>query len=291
MRAVEQLSLGFASPCSPPPQLLKWVGNKHRSASIIAGCVLDEGYRRYIEPFVGTGAVLGALAPESALAADALKPLIDIWLSVQADPQALVQSYASRWQRYQADPRTAYAAIRKQFNLEPNSADLLFLCRSCYGGVVRFTMNGTMSTPVGVHRPIHPSSLLRRALLWQRRVLNTSFLAQDFEQTMEHAGHGDVVYCDPPYSFAQSILYGAQGFSLGRLFSAIESCVKRGARVLLSLDGSKRSGRQPCCVLVPDGLFRREMSLDQGSSMLRRFQKRGQEMIGEDVSDRLLLTW
>ena len=35
---------------------------------------------------------------------------------------------------------------------------------------------------------------------------------------MSKAQKGDLVYCDPPYSHTQSILYGAQSFSLERLF-------------------------------------------------------------------------
>ena len=32
----------------------------------------------------------------------------------------------------------SYEAIKASYNAAPNAADLLFLCRSCYGGVVRF---------------------------------------------------------------------------------------------------------------------------------------------------------
>ncbi len=72
--------------------------------------------------------------------------------------------------------------------------------------------------------------------------------AADFEETLDRARRGDLVYCDPPYSCTQSILYGAQSFSLPRLFAAIERCKARGARVVLSIDGTKRSGDTLCDV-------------------------------------------
>ncbi len=108
---------------------------------------------------------------------------------------------------------------------------------------------------------------------------------------MAEAGQGDVVYCDPPYRHTQSILYGAQEFDFSRLLEAIAACKARGARVALSIDGSKRSGTLVCAVPIPKGLFRREIAVDCGRSMLRRFQMNGQTLEREVVADRLLLTW
>ena len=52
----------------------------------------------------------------------------------------------------------------------------------------------------------------------------------------------DLIYCDPPYSPSQSILYGAQFFDLGNLFDSIADCKRRGVFVTLSIDGTKKSG-------------------------------------------------
>ena len=108
---------------------------------------------------------------------------------------------------------------------------------------------------------------------------------------MGRATRGSVVYCDPPYSFTQSILYGAQSFSLERLFTAIERCKSRGVYVALSIDGSKKSGDLLCKIPIPKGLFEREAFVNCGRSMLRRFQMDGQSLEEEVVSDRLLLTY
>jgi DNA adenine methylase len=113
----------------------------------------------------------------------------------------------------------------------------------------------------------------------------------DFRETMSTARRGDVVYCDPPYVYSQSILYGAQRFSLQDLWLAVEQCVAAGAKVLLSIDGKKKSGREKLIITPPEGLFKREIWVDLGPSMLKRFQKEGENMEGETVHDRLLLTW
>jgi DNA adenine methylase len=108
---------------------------------------------------------------------------------------------------------------------------------------------------------------------------------------MSRARSGDLIYCDPPYSHSQAILYGAQDFDLGHLFDTIARCKKRGVFVALSIDGTKKSGSRICDIPVPRGLFEREVFIDCGRSMLKRFQMVGESLESEHVSDRLLLTY
>jgi len=291
---VEELKRG--QPRRPPApfrfQLLKWIGNKQRFAHEIITYFPDR-YGTYFEPFLGSGAVLGSLAPMEAIASDILKPLAEIWITLKDDPKTLKKWYAERWHQFIAGDRVAaYEQIKQSYNRSPNAADLIFLARSCYGGVVRFRhADGYMSTPIGVHQPITPDSFNHRVDLWRERTSGTTFLHSDFEPVMEQAQAGDVVYCDPPYVHSQAILYGAQTFSLERLFAAIARCKKRGVYVLLSIDGTKKSGQQQCRLPIPPGLFERQALVNCGRSMLRRFQMEGESLPQEVVHDRLLLTW
>src|SRR5947209_3351786 len=66
--------------------LLKWVGNKQRFAHEIAAC-FPARFERYMEPFVGSGAVLATLAPPRAIASDAFKPLMEIWQTLSSNPE------------------------------------------------------------------------------------------------------------------------------------------------------------------------------------------------------------
>lgn len=273
-------------------QLLKWVGNKQRFAHEIIS-YFPANYNRYIEPFLGSGAVLGTLAPDQdAIAADVYRPLIEIWSCLKNDPTRLKSWYGERLAKYKLGGKDAYESIKDNFNREPNGADLLFLCRSCYGGVVRFRQaDGAMSTPCGAHTPISLESFSERVDIWYNRVKHTAFYHQDFEKTLAMAQPGDVVYCDPPYTYCQSILYGAQRFSLERLIQSIQKCKSRGVYVLLSIDGTKKSGKCTCDFHFPDDLFEKEAYVNCGRSMLRRFQKDGQTLEDELVSDRLLMTF
>lgn len=147
-----------------------------------------------------------------------------------------------------------------------------------------------MSTPCGVHNPLPPEEFSRRVEEWSACVTGTQFFHRSYEESLERAREGDLVYCDPPYLYSQTILYGAQMFNLDELFRSIEKAKKRGVFVALSIDGSKKSGGQECRITLPVGLFARQATIQIGRSMLRRFQMSGEKLDGEIVSDRLLLT-
>jgi DNA adenine methylase len=273
-------------------QLLKWIGNKQQQADAIIAH-FPSVFGTYFEPFLGSGGVLGVLSPARAVASDGFLPLIEIWRALLRDKQQLKQDYADRYALIaRLGKQKAYARIQGSYNAAPNGADLLFLCRACYGGVVRFRkLDGYMSTPVGIHDPMPPKSFAARVDAWHARTSGTEFHHLDFTQAMHRAGRGDLVYCDPPYRDSQTILYGAQSFSLARLFDSIAGCKARGARVALSLDGTKFSGRKVCDIALPQGLFVREAVISVGRSMLKRFQMDGRTMEAHEVSDRLLLTY
>jgi len=283
-----------ASRLIPPftTQLLKWVGNKQRFAHEIVS-YFPVSFGKYFEPFLGSGAVLGTLAPDDGVGSDAFGPLVEIWQTLHDDPRLLIEWYSERWQKVMSGNKVReYERIKASYNAIPNAADLLFLCRSCYGGVVRFRKNdGYMSTPCGIHAPIPPDEFALRVSIWRERTSGTSFLRMDYQEAMRRPKTGDLVYCDPPYSHTQSILYGAQNFKLSDLFEAIADCKRRGVFVALSIDGTKASGRVNCDLPIPGGLFEREVFVHCGRSMLKRFQMNGRSLQREVVHDRLLLTY
>lgn len=276
----------------PRGQLLKWIGNKQRFAERIASYFPRE-FGQYYEPFLGSGAVLAILGPARAVASDAFAPLVEIWRCLRHQPDQLKNWYRERFEFFAAGEKVkCYEQIRANYNANPNGADLAFLCRACYGGVVRFRKaDGYMSTPCGTHYPIRPESFAERVEDWRVRVTGTEFECRDYRLAFAEAKPGDLIYCDPPYTHSQTILYGAQSFRLSELFASIATVKARGVFVAVSIDGVKKSGVDRCAVPYPEGLFQRELFLDGGRSMLRRFQMPGQSLETEEVSDRLLLTY
>lgn len=276
----------------PKKQLLKWVGNKQRCAAEIVS-YFPSDYGTYYEPFLGSGAVMGTLEPKLAVGSDVFQPLIEIWQMLQRSPGTLKAWYEQRWSSVMSGEKVKkYEEIKAAYNAQPNGADLLFLCRACYGGVVRFRQrDGYMSTPCGVHTPITPENFARRVDEWRAWTAGAGFALLDYKEALTKARAGDLIYCDPPYRYSQNILYGAQAFDFKELLQMIACCKARGVYVALSIDGTKRSGDLRCNIPLPDGLFAREVFINRGRSMLKRFQMDGRTMEHEMVADRLLLTY
>lgn len=275
----------------PKTQFLKWVGNKQKFAAEITKHFPVE-FNKYHEPFLGSGAVLATVKPNHGVGSDTFAPLIEIWEKLKTNPNEVIQWYKSWRDQLDSEKKeVVYEKVKHAYNSKPNGKDFLYLSRACYGGIIRFRRDGHMSTPCGVHIPIPVKAFAERVRIWHKRVENTEFITQDYRHAFEVASEGDLIYCDPPYSHSQSILYGAQDFSLETLLQEILKAKNRGVFVALSIDGNKKSGNKICNLPIPENLFEQEVLIDCGKSMLRRFQIEGQKMIGEGVFDRLMLTY
>jgi DNA adenine methylase len=268
------------------------VGNKQKQADDIIS-YFPNVYNTYFEPFLGSGGVLGTLRPQKAIASDIFPPLMDIWKTLNHNGDKLKKWYNDRYHMIKLiGKKESYQKILNSYNAVPNGADLIFILRVCYGGVVRFRQkDGFMSTPCGVHNPMPPENFSERVDIWHERTKNVKFILCDFEESIDKAQKGDLIYCDPPYVDSQSILYGAQSFSFTRLLNKIKECKDRGVFVALSIDGTKYSGKKCCDINIPNGIFEREIFINVGRSMLKRFQMDGKSLENHLVADRLLLTY
>lgn len=283
------------------PALLKWIGNKQRFASTIVSYMPDQ-FNNYYEPFLGSGAVLAELLNSDAnqfsphfnhaYGSDILPFLIDIFNLTKENPDQLATYYAKEINLYYNNPDVQYEIIKKRFNSNHNPYDFLVLSRTCYSGVIRFRKSdGYMSTPRGPHKPICPDKFSERLSQWNTLLSKASFSCEDYVFAMDRAGKNDVVYCDPPYTHSQSIIYGAQNFDVESLWKKINDCKNRGAKVILSINGMRESQKKDISVTPPDDLFERKLLINCGTSMIDRLQNNGKKMRNKDVYDQLLLTW
>ena len=283
------------------PALLKWIGNKQRFASIIVAN-MPTTFNNYYEPFLGSGAVLAELLMQDdtslyphfnyAYGSDILPFLIDIFRSVKENPNKIIEYYSKEISSYYENPAEQYELIRNRFNQDHNAFDFCLLSRTCYSGVIRFRKaDGYMSTPKGPHNPIKPSVFANRVALWSNLIQKADFYTESFEKAMAKPQQGDVIYCDPPYTHSQSIIYGAQDFNINILWNMIAECKDRGAYVMLSINGSRESKKKDISIDIPTGLFDRELTVNCGTSMIDRLQNSGKDMVDEVVHDKLLLTW
>ena len=283
------------------PAMLKWIGNKQRFAETIVS-YMPQQFNDYYEPFLGSGAVMAELLYsdgaklmphfQQAYGSDILPFLVDIFVLAKKNPEKLIEYYQKEITDYYLSPEKKYEEIRNEFNKNNNPYDFLLLSRTCYSGVIRFRKSdGYMSTPRGPHSPIKPEAFAKRVLQWNELLEKASFSCESYIDAMNKPKEGDVVYCDPPYTHSQSIIYGAQDFDIEKLWEKIAECKKRGVKVMLSINGMRDSKRKDISAVPPCGLFERKLYIDCGTSMIDRLQNTGKNMENKKVEDQLLLTW
>ena len=129
-------------------QLIKWIGNKTKYADEIIS-LMPEEFNTYIEPFLGSGAVLGALLKDRevnehrnfnhVIASDSLSPLIGIFTLLQENPERLIEYYSAVINQFNNNREEVYLEVRDRFNRDRNPLDFLVLSRTCYSGVIRFS--------------------------------------------------------------------------------------------------------------------------------------------------------
>ncbi len=259
--------------------VIKWSGSKRSQAERIRSFFPDR-FGTYYEPFIGGGSILYAINPETSVCGDVCKPLVDLWIEVRDDPQALAESYRERWTRLQTEGYTAYYAIRDAFNAERSPYDLLFLSRTCVNGLIRFNDKGEFNNSLHYSRPgIKPESLKEIIFDWSSRIQGTRFIAGDYANTTATAKAGDVVYLDPPYFHTRGRYFGAIDFD--RFLEYLEALNARGVKYLLSFDGFR--GKEDYTVELPEELYKRHVFIPSGNSPFKKVIDKETEKVLESL--------
>lgn len=216
---------------------LKWPGGKRWLVN--AGHLpTPVHYNRYIEPFLGSGAVYFHLTPMNALIADSNPDLIELYQVVR-DSHATLAKHMRTHQRLHC--HDYYYQIRSWSprGRVQRAARLLYLNRTCWNGLYRVNRNGLFNVPKGTKDRVvfdtdnfqHLSGLLRTA----------EICAQDFETTISHASHGDFLFVDPPYTVKHNlnnfVKYNRHLFSWRdqeRLRDSLATAKDRGAMIVVT---------------------------------------------------------
>ena len=219
---------------------LRWAGGKRWLAHKVGPLIEAFLENTYIEPFLGSGAMFFEVAPKRAILNDLNRDLINAFQIVATQPEALLESI----RRLSVDSDTYYQvrASESEESFE-RAVRFIYLNRTCYGGLYRENQNGKFNTPYGggsrTPAPLWEKSLIQRChdLLSGSSVRLTT---SDFEDVVDGASNGDVVYCDPTYRSTSRREFDRYGRTIfgwtdqERLAAAAERAVNRGAFVLIS---------------------------------------------------------
>ena len=157
-------------------------------------------FQRYLEPFVGGGAVALALAHRVMLLNDANSELINTYRAVKSDVNNLMQLLDQYRECHSED---YYYETREQNSvlLSPldQAARLIYLNKTCFNGLYRVNRAGQFNVPSGRYETptLYDERNLRRA---SEALRGAELFTGDYRAFLdEHARAGDFIYLDPPY--------------------------------------------------------------------------------------------
>ncbi len=184
---------------------VKWAGGKRQLLGQIKERMPLE-YNKYFEPFIGGGAVLFGLAPETAIINDINKALVNTYRQISDNTEEFIDIIQQLDEDMWEDGKEYYLEQRKKYNskLENEEYDvelaslLVFLNKHCFNGLYRVNSKGLFNVPYNNSRTvsIDVENIYRVAEYLQ----NVTILQGDFEKACQEATKGDFVFLDSPYA-------------------------------------------------------------------------------------------
>ncbi len=170
---------------------------------------------RYIEPFVGGGAVLIDILQkydiQEVYAFDINIDLINSYNVIKNNVEELITNLKQMETEYlqlgQEERKNYFYNMRDEYNnyeLEENeqniqrTAQFIYLNRTCFNGLYRVNKNGKFNVPVGSYKnpTICDEENLRQL---SQLIQNVQFQYGDYSKSMDYVTENTFVYFDPPY--------------------------------------------------------------------------------------------
>ncbi len=207
--------------------IVRWVGGKRwlvPTASEIAYAHLQTTDGRYIEPFLGGGAVAADLGLPNMLLADLCEPLINAFQQVRRSPDSVLWSLRN-YRRRGTDAETYYKirAERPRGKVQ-RAAWFFYMNALCFNGVYRENAKGEYNVPYGVRKPgkklpgktpMVSHSFVNKTKLkpFVEAIRSSELVASDFRPIIRRADDGDFIFVDSPY-FGVYSNYLKEGFGV-----------------------------------------------------------------------------
>lgn len=216
---------------------LKWAGGKRWLVSSRPD-LLKRQQERYIEPFLGSGAVYFHLRPHRGVLSDANADLIAAYEAIKQDWRKVQTALASYAEEHSVE-RYYLARDQRLDDMYEEAARFIYLNRTCWNGLYRVNRRGKFNVPIGTKtRVLLPTDDFQRIA----ELLTTAQLRhQDFEAAIDDSAEDDFLFVDPPYTVKHNlngfVKYNERIFSWDdqvRLRDALIRADARGVRILMT---------------------------------------------------------
>lgn len=219
--------------------ILKWAGGKTQLLpEIIAR--MPESYNKYIEPFIGGGALFFRLNADRAVIADSNPELINMY-RVIAKNSDLVISALSEYKNTEDMFYEVRAKDWTKCSEVEAAARMIYLNRTCFNGLYRLNRKGQFNTPYGKYK--NPTICNTEKLRAAAEVLKkTEIICGDYLEVLgRYAEEGDFIFLDPPYvpisEYSDFKRYTKEQFyesDQRNLAEEVHRLVKMGCKVMLT---------------------------------------------------------
>lgn len=226
-----------------PHPFLKWAGGKRQLISQMDK-FFPRNYNKYIEPFIGGGAVFFHLLPENSIISDNNPDLINCFNVIKEDVEGLIKSLKKH--RYEKDYFYEIRALDRDHEKFAELSDVekasrsIYLNKSGYNGLYRVNSKGFFNVPFGRHKnPKICDEVNLRTV--SKALRNIEIYLGSFEICMDFSEQDDFVYLDPPYhplsDTALFTSYTKSNFDKSsqiKLFEVFKQLDRRGCFIMLS---------------------------------------------------------
>jgi DNA adenine methylase len=216
---------------------LKWAGGKRWLVASHAH-IFPKKFNRFLEPFLGSGAVYFYLQPREALLTDVNRDLINAYRVIRDKWKLLEAALTAHQERHSDDYFYAMRAWTPKENIE-KAARFIYLNRTCWNGLYRVNKKGEFNVPRGTKNSVLLDSDAFE--LVSKNLKRATLKVADFESSIDSANAGDFVFVDPPYTVKHNyngfIKYNDKIFSWEdqvRLRDALVRAKKRGAMIVMT---------------------------------------------------------
>ena len=196
---------------------LKWAGGKTQLIDAIEKALPKEITKKkftYIEPFIGSGAILfwmlGKFSNlEKAVINDINEDLINTYKAIANYPNELIAILNEFQREYHAinedeEAKKEYYYIKRDLyntrntSLSTQAALFIFLNRTCFNGLYRVNRNNLFNVPSGRYN--NPTICDEQNIFAVSAALQkVELLNGDYENTLNHSTANTIFYLDPPY--------------------------------------------------------------------------------------------
>ncbi len=232
-----------------PHPFLKWAGGKRQLISQMSS-YFPKNFSKYIEPFVGGGAVFfylflnKMLKDKEVILIDINPELINCYKIIKNNTNELIKSLKNHmnekeyYYKIRAKDRSL-VEYNKMSNIEKASRTI-YLNKCCYNGLYRVNSKGQFNVPFGKYK--NPNFCDEENLLAVSKALkNVNILHGSFELCLNYADKDDFIYFDPPYfplsKTSSFTSYTKEDFgedSQKKLFKVFKELDERGCKLMLS---------------------------------------------------------